>query len=110
MLVHRMVVKAFIGEIYGGLEVNHINGNKQDNRICNLELVTSKENKAHAIRLGLFNPHGENQGRAKLTNAQAAEIRKKYIRGKVRQKDLALLYGVSQHVIFKIVNNISYIR
>lgn len=109
-LVHRLVVSTFIGEIPDGYEVNHINGNKQDNRVANLEIVTSKENKAHAMRIGLFNPHGENQGGARLTNVQAADIRRKYIRGKIRQKDLANEYNVSQNVIFKIVNNITYIK
>ena len=47
---------------------------------------------------------------AKLTNTQAADIRRKYIRGKIRQKDLANEYNVSQKAIFKIVNNISYIK
>lgn len=109
-LVHRLVVATFQGTISRGLEVNHINGNKHDNRLCNLEIVTSKENSAHAIRTGLFNPHGEHQGGAKLTNKQAAEIREIYRKGGVYQKDLAALYRVSQHVIFKIVNNISYIK
>lgn len=109
-LVHRLVVTTFQGTIPKGLEVNHINGNKHDNRLCNLEIVTSKENKLHAIKTGLFNPYGENQGRARLTNKQAAKIRELYHQGNFYQKDLAALYNVSQHVIFKIVNNISYIK
>lgn len=109
-LVHRLVVSTFQKTIPKGMEVNHINGNKHDNRLCNLEIVTSKENSAHAIKTGLFNPCGENHGSAKLTNNQAVEIRKLYKQGGVRQKDLAILYNVSQKVIFKIVNNISYIK
>lgn len=41
-LVHRLVMRAFIGE--SNLEVDHLNGNKQDNRLSNLEYVTTSEN------------------------------------------------------------------
>lgn len=44
-LVHRLVYMAFNGEIPAGLEVNHINDkDKTDNRLCNLNLMTHKEN------------------------------------------------------------------
>lgn len=52
--VHRLVMMTF-KYIPGceNLEVNHIDGNKENNSIYNLEWVTTKENKAHAIRTGL---------------------------------------------------------
>lgn len=52
--VHRLVVFAFYG--MSSLQVNHINGNKTDNRLCNLEYVTQSENMKHAYRLGLEKP------------------------------------------------------
>jgi hypothetical protein len=51
--VHRLVVEAFIGEIPAGLEVNHISGQKVDNSIENLEVVTHAENTKHAWETGL---------------------------------------------------------
>jgi hypothetical protein len=51
--VHRLVVEAFIGEIPAGLEVNHISGQKVDNRIENLEVVTHAKNTQHAWDTGL---------------------------------------------------------
>ena len=51
--VHRLVVEAFIGEIPAGLEVNHISGQKVDNRIENLEVVTHATNTQHAWDTGL---------------------------------------------------------
>ena len=42
--VHRLVVQAFIGEIAEGLEVNHINHNRADNRLINLEIISHSEN------------------------------------------------------------------
>ena len=42
--VHRLVYEAFCGEIPDGLVVNHINEDKTDNRLENLNLLTPKEN------------------------------------------------------------------
>lgn len=42
--VHRLVWMTFNGEIPEGMEVNHINEDKTDNRLCNLNLMTRKEN------------------------------------------------------------------
>ena len=42
--VHRLVYKAFYGEIPNGMQVNHINEIKTDNRLENLNLMTPKEN------------------------------------------------------------------
>lgn len=42
--VHRLVWNAFKGPIPKGLVINHLNEIKNDNRLCNLEICTSKEN------------------------------------------------------------------
>ena len=42
--INRLVYSAFKGTIPDGLHVNHINENKEDNRLCNLNLMTPKEN------------------------------------------------------------------
>ena len=46
--VHRFVYECIKGEISDGMQINHINSNKQDNCIYNLELVTRSENVKHA--------------------------------------------------------------
>lgn len=43
-MVHRMAWSMVHGEIPEGMQVDHINGNRHDNRICNLRLVTHTEN------------------------------------------------------------------
>jgi hypothetical protein len=47
--VHRLVLMTHVGPISPGLQVNHINGIKTDNRIENLELVTATQNIRHSI-------------------------------------------------------------
>ena len=48
---HRLIAEAFLGK--SNLQVNHINGIRNDNRLANLEYVTPCENILHAYRIGL---------------------------------------------------------
>lgn len=51
--IHRLLAVSFIPNLEHKREVNHINGNKQDNRLENLEWVSSSENRKHAWDTGL---------------------------------------------------------
>jgi hypothetical protein len=53
MFVHRIVAAAFIGPCPDGLEINHKNGIKLDNRAENLEYTTRSANMKHAYDSGL---------------------------------------------------------
>lgn len=57
--VHAVVAKLFIGDRPDGMVVNHIDGNKHNNNVCNLEYVTHKENMAHARAAGLIKSPSE---------------------------------------------------
>ena len=99
-LVHRLVAFAFFGARGDAFEVNHKDGNKHNANLENLEWVTCKENMRHAVRTGLYPPHGckgEAHGRAKLTEMDVKIIRD--LKGKVKQVELAEEFSVSQPVI-----------
>ena len=55
--VHRLVAEAFIPNQNNMPQVNHKNGNKQDNRLCNLEWTNNSGNQFHAWAIGLQKPH-----------------------------------------------------
>lgn len=101
--IHRLVAKSFVLNTHNKLHVNHMDGNKINNNIDNLEWCTNHENRIHAALIGLM-PYGENHCNSKLTNKQVLEIRKKYIPFKYGQTKLAKEYGVHHSTIQDILN------
>jgi hypothetical protein len=89
LYVHRLVMAAFAGEPPAGMHVNHINGIKTDNRRCNLEYVTPKENIEHSIKVldkrgGAF---GVAHRDAKLNPEKVILIRQMLADGKKSARD-----------------------
>ena len=102
-LVHTLVAVAFIGDAPGKVgvrkdsyQVNHKNLNKLDNRPCNLEWVTKRENLEHARKNGVI-PTGNDLPHTVLTPDQVQEIRvllSDYPDG-LSFSDIGKMYGVS---------------
>lgn len=106
--VHSIVCRAFNGEPLKGQQVDHVNGNKRDNRPQNLEWVTSGENNRRAIRAGLARTcSGSGHANAKLTDQQVAAIRGEPEKRGVKAR-LARKYNVSEGTIRSIRANRTY--
>lgn len=106
--VHKFITLAFYGVVPDGLEVNHIDGVKINNRIDNLEYVTRSENILHAIRIGLQKVRkGTDVGNSKLTEDQiryARKLKKDGGRFWGREK-LAKEWGINNKHLQRIVNH-----
>ena len=75
--IHSMVAEAFIGPIPQGSCTNHIDGDKKNNRLSNLEICTNSENHVHRCRvLGIG--RGETHNLAVLTEPDVVQIRTSY--------------------------------
>lgn len=76
-LVHRLIGKTFLPNFKDHLDINHINGNKRDNRLINLECVTRSENILHANRMGLTHySEKKKQNATKLGQLRREQTRK----------------------------------
>ena len=71
---HRLVAQAFLPNLENKPQVNHLNGIKYDNNVCNLEWCTQAENIEHAFANGLM-AVGERHGNSRLTLEQVIFIK-----------------------------------
>lgn len=79
---HRLVAQCFVENDEGFLEVNHIDGNKKNNKYDNLEWCSRSHNVKHSYDFGLKLPSKrEKNGRALLNSFKVDEIRKLYSEG-----------------------------
>lgn len=100
---HRLIALTFVDGYAPGYHVNHINGNKTDNRPENLEWVPIEENTRHEWRTGLVNLRGENAPSAKLTAKKVRAIRRA-IKDGANPGTLATIAGVSNATINAILS------
>lgn len=99
--VHRIVMRSFIGEPFG-LQVNHKNGIREDNRLSNLEYVTAKENVQHSINVLGSNRLGEGNPNSALSDEQVIEIMRLINSEMYTQEEIGKRFGVSQITISRI--------
>lgn len=96
IFAHRIVWRALVGRIPDGMQINHKNGVKTDNRIENLEVVTPQQNCHHAIRvLGA--------GTSKLSTDDVVKIRGRRAAGE-SPRALGAAFGVSHKTIQAVVS------
>ncbi len=96
--VHRLVARAFIGPCPDGHEVNHIDGDKSNNCVENLEYVTRAGNMAHAKAMGKAGLCGEKNYACKCSEEQ---IRRGYdlVKSGALYREAAASVGVKQDTL-----------
>lgn len=101
-LVHRLIALAFIPTDNPKLQINHIDGDKTNNNVNNLEWVTPKENMKHAWETGLINKDhtvGSRHHKATLTEEQVVEIRSLYAAKAFTKDQLAEKYDLNKSTL-----------
>lgn len=103
--VHRLVAVAYLGEPpIDKPDVNHIDGNKQNNHYTNLEWTNKSLNGKHAYNKGLNIPSpqfGEKHGMSKLTNEDVLKIRE--LSKSTSNKEIGKLYDLNPAYVWRIV-------
>lgn len=115
--VHRLVAEAFIPNPDNKPYINHIDGNRQNNDVSNLEWCTQAENVWHSIHvLGRWS-YSEKQRKSasvqgkkmrKLDMETAKKIRQEYASGTTSSIKLSRKYGLSKPCVLRILHNQSY--
>ena len=111
--VHRLVLSTFNPvKNMNELQVNHIDGNKENNNIKNLEWCTNKENSEHAWKTGLCsvyicNKSGDEAHHKKL-NSEKVRLIKQDLKNGISYRNLGKKYDVSPSTISQIANGITW--
>ena len=110
---HRIVAKAFLPNPNNLPEINHIDGNKLNNCVSNLEWCTRKQNMVHAKENGLMPSDvdakhlykkGESNIKSKLKKNEVLEIRRMYKLGGCTHRDLAKHFGISRGHVSRVLS------
>lgn len=105
VLVNRVVALRYLQNPDGLPQVNHIDGNKENNALSNLEWSSGSDNEKHAHKTGLKSGRGSGNANAKLTAQDVVDIRA-CIGCSIRQ--LTEKYGVSRSTITNIISRKSW--
>lgn len=101
--VHVEVARAFHGPRPKGLDVLHRDGKKTNIRATNLRYGTRSENHMDKVGHGTHS-RGERSSKAKLTEKQVLEIRRRYKSETISHESLAVYYGVSRKAISMLIS------
>lgn len=98
-LVHRLVAEAFIPKRRGRELVNHIDGNKVNNQVENLEWVTSKQNMRHASKKGLMSKY------RRMSDQLISNILLEYTGNCHDRTRISKKYGITRYMVTSIMKN-----
>lgn len=100
--VHRLVAKAFIPNLDNKQAVNHIDGNRTNNRVENLEWVTPRENVIHSFKFGSRREYKTVPKKTLLTDFQISQIDK--LRELYTVNQIAKLFNIEYQSLKNIIH------
>jgi len=106
--VHRIVANAFIPNPENKPQVNHIDGNKTNNDVCNLEWCTEAENTAHAIETGLRDYIGEGNPASTTTESQIRQACQLMQDANLSRTEISRITGVWSDTLYKLRAGIAW--
>ena len=109
MTVHKIVTLVFLGERPKGYEVNHKNGIRDDNRICNLEYLTKSQNNQLSYDSGRRVVKGILNANCKYTEAQIREVCERLEKGDYKNRAaLGRELSIPKHTIHSVANKLQW--
>jgi hypothetical protein len=99
--VHSLVMETFVHIRKGNCQINHIDGDKKNNKLENLEYCTASDNLSHAYRIGLKSAIGERNGFSKICSKDVVNIKKMLANGQT-QKLVASFFEIDQSTVSNI--------
>jgi hypothetical protein len=94
-LAHRVVAEAFLEKQDYRTTVNHLDGNKTNNAVANLEWASYKENNVHARKSGLNKQHGMDCNLHKYSDQFIQSVRNVYAKYPMTYVELGGLFGLT---------------
>lgn len=103
--IHRLIMLAHTNKPEDKNIINHIDGDKSNNTLGNLEWCTARENTIHAYKTGLAKgKKGIENSQGRLTNEEVISMRNLYATGEYTQKEIGEIFGISRRHAGDIVN------
>ena len=104
---HRLVAENFLKNPHGLKQVNHIDGNKVNNEVTNLEWCNAFQNMKHAFESNLVDNRGEGSPNSKYKEKEILEV-KKLLQEGYGNSIIAKMTGVSRTTVYRIKMNLQW--
>ena len=107
LLGHRIVAITFLPNPDNLAEVNHIDGNRANNNLSNLEWVSREGNQQHAFRTGLNSNKGSKNGKAEMDETTSRQMYLELLKGKTIT-EVSREFGYSKSSLAKLKGRVTW--
>jgi hypothetical protein len=105
--VHRLVLAAFVGPRGSSVYCNHIDLNRANNRLENLEWCTPKQNSQHAMNLGRM-PRGEGHGMASVFTEEKVRAARAMALDGMTTRAIGIALGIKECTVGSVLRGVKW--